>query len=258
MSDTKPTPPNGIAILVPSSGRNVCIEWAMALASLSFPVGMNHFWYISKAAPGSGHTRDKQREELAEVAIKVNAEFMMWIDDDTVPPASAVQELYYVLAQHPKAAICGGIYCTKDVPPMPIVFMELGAGPYWEWTIGDVFKCKGLGTGCMMVRTSVMKDIPKPWFKDTSEAKLGDTEMRNGIEVKIVGRSGTDDVFFAKKVSDAGYEIWAHGGVLPVHVDYATGNTYKLPKNSYPVVTYQEKLDEVNANLPEGQKKILL
>ena len=249
--------PNGLAVLVPSSGRHVCIEWAMAMASLSFPVGMNHFWYVSKAN-GQGHTRDQQREALAEMAIKINAEFMLWIDDDTVPPATAAQELFFVLSQNPKAAICGGIYCTKEEPPSPIVFLELGAGPHWQWTLGDVFKCAGIGTGCMMVRTEVMKHLPKPWFKDTSEAKLGEFEDRNGEPMRVVGRSGTDDTFFCDLVSKAGYDIIAHGGVLPVHVDYETGNTYKLPKNSYPVTSYAEKLEAVNAGLPEGQKKIIL
>lgn len=244
-------------MLVPSNGRQVCIEWAMAMASMGYPVGMNHFWYVSKSNPLEGHTRDQQREALAEMSLSI-AEYSMWVDDDTVPPANAVNELFYVLAQNPKAAICGGIYCTKEESPSPIVFLELGAGPHWNWTLGDIFKCKGLGTGCMLVRNSVLREIPKPWFKDTSESKLGDTENINGVEVKIAGRSGTDDTYFCQKVSDAGYDIIAHGGVLPVHVDYATGRTYKIPKNSFPVVSYQEKLDAINAGLPEAEKKILL
>lgn len=249
---------NGIVVLVPTSGRKVCIEWAIAIGSMSFPVGMNHSWYVSKAGPNSGFTRDQQREKLAENAIKVGAEYMLWLDDDTVPPPTAAQELFFVLSQNPKAAICGGIYCTKEEIPSPIVFMELGAGPHWQWTMGDVFKCKGIGTGCMMVRTSVLKDIPKPWFKDTSESNLGDVDIYDDIRVNIAGRSGTDDLYFCQKVSDAGYDIYAHGGVLPVHVDYETDKTYKLPKNSYPVISYGEKLDAINATLPEGQKKIII
>jgi hypothetical protein len=238
--------PNGIAVLIPSSGRNVCVEWAVRMAQLAYPVGMNHFWFIDRADPAAkGSTRDTQRERLAEKAVDMNSEFMMWIDDDTVPPPNAVTELFYVLSQNPKAAICGGIYCTKEVPPSPIVFMELGGGPYWQWTLGDVFKCKGLGTGCMMVRTSVMKDIPKPWFKDTSESTPGDIEDRGGVLLRIAGRTGTDDTYFCKKVDEAGYEILAHGGVLPTHVDYSSDpmKVYKLPLNSYPVTSYKSKLD---------------
>lgn len=247
---------SGIAVLVPSSGRHVCIEWAIALRQLMFPVGMNQIWAVSKADLTKGHQRDVQREQLTEAAIKADAEFIFWVDDDTIPPSRAICELFYVLSQNPKAGICGGIYCTKETPPSPIVFLDFGSGPYWGWTIGDVFKCAALGTGCMLVRTSILKNIPKPWFKDTSEAVLLD---QNEKGLPIVGREGTDDVYFCKKVKQAGYDIIAHGGILPVHIDYSDGDKgYKLPTNSYPVVSYQEKLDAVNAGLPEGQKKIIL
>ena len=249
---------NGICVAIPTSGRPVCIEWAIAMAQLSFPVGMNHSWGVSKADPAKGFTRDQQREALAEYAGKINAEFTLWIDDDTVPPPTAAQELFFVMAQNPNAGIVGGIYCTKEEIPSPIVFMELGAGPHWQWTLGDIFKCAGLGTGCMMVRNSILKDIPKPWFKDTSEAQLGEVEQHGDVELKIAGRSGTDDIFFCKKVAEAGYDIIAHGGILPVHYDYETGIGYKIPQNSYPVISYQEKLNALNATLPADQQRILL
>ncbi len=251
--------PNGIVVLIATSGRNVCIEWAAALTALIYPVGMNHFLYVSKADPDGGHTRAEQREMLADMALRINAEYMMWIDDDTVCPAQSIQELFYILAQNPKAVIAGGIYCTKTTPAEPIVFLELGAGPHWMWTMGDIFPCKGLGTGCMLVRTSVLKELSKPWFKDTAEATLGETEVRGDQTINIAGRTGTDDLYFCKKVAEAGYEIIAHGGVLPVHVDYSNNNAvYKLPKNSYPVTSYQEKLDALNATLPPDKQRILL
>src|ERR1039458_894343 len=129
--------PNGIAILIPSSGRDVCLEWAMALKALMPPVGINQFMFVNKANPdepdpSKRFTRAKQREVLAEKAAAVNSEFMMWLDDDTIPPSTAMQELFFVLAQNPDAGICGGIYCTKIIPPEPLVFMELGAGVYWH------------------------------------------------------------------------------------------------------------------------------
>lgn len=235
----------GIVVVVPSSGRPVPIEWAMAIATLSYPVGMNHAWYISKADKNSKEmTRDIQRETLAEKALALGAEYMMCFDDDTVPPAHTIQSLWYVLSKNPNAAICGGIYCTKTEIPMPLVFKELGDGPYWNWTLGDVFKCKGLGTGCMMIRLSVLKNIPKPWFKDTSTCEPGIIEKaEDGSPITVVGESGTDDIYFCQKVSEAGYEILAHGGVLPMHIDQE-GNQYVLPGDSYPVQSYLKKKAE--------------
>lgn len=248
---------NGICVALASSGRPVCIEWAVSIAQLNFPVGMNHSFAVSKA-DGTGFTRDQQREALAEYALKINAEYSLLIDDDTVVPPPTPSELFFIMAQNPNAGIVGGIYCTKEEIPSPLVFMELGAGPHWRWTMGDVFKCAGLGTGCMMIRNSILKNIPKPWFKDTSEAPLGEVEQHDDVTLNIAGRGGTDDLYFCKKVAEAGYDIIAHGGILPVHYDYETGRGFKLPENSYPVTSYGEKLAALNATLPPNQQRILL
>ena len=96
----------GVCVAVASSGRPVPIEWAMAIATLAYPVGMNHAWLISKADPNNeAMTRDIQRETLAERALALGTDYMMCFDDDTVPPAHAINSLWYVMAQNPKAAI---------------------------------------------------------------------------------------------------------------------------------------------------------
>lgn len=237
----------GVMVAIPSSGRNVPIGWALAMASLSYPVGMNHALFCNVANPENKEmTRDKQRESLAERAIALGAEFIMWIDDDTIPPAHAVQSLWYVLSQNPNAAICGGIYCSKEANPSPLVFKELGAGPFWHWTLGDIFPVAGVATGCMLVRTSVFKTLPKPWFKDFSVAEPGRTELVGEIELPIAGDQGTDDLYFCRKVGEAGHVILAHGGVLPVHVG-EDGKQYVLAEDSYPYVSYLHKKAEFEA-----------
>lgn len=234
----------GIGVLVASSGRPVPIEWAMAIATLAYPVGANHCWLISKADPNNPDmTRDIQRETLVERAIALGTEFAMFFDDDTVPPTHAIQSLWYVMCQNPKAAIVGGIYVTKSERPEAIVYKEIGGGAFWNWTLGDIFPCKGLGLGCMMIRLSALKNIPKPWFKD----RLGNTDMRKEmigeVEVDVVADQGTDDLYLCAKVADAGYEILAHGGVLPLHVG-EDGQQYQMPDDSYPVVSYLKRKAE--------------
>lgn len=233
--------PKGICTLIASSGRDVCLEWALSLPALTYPVGMHHFMNASKKDPNNPEfTRAAQREKLMESSEAV-AEFSMWIDDDTILPSIAISELFFVMQQNPKIGVVGGVYCTKEASPSPIVFMELGAGPHWQWTLGDVFQCAGLGTGCMLIRNSILKDIPKPWFQDTSTPGYGEKKTINGVEVSITGSEGTDDLYFCQKVTDAGYEIVAHGGVLPTHYDSETHLFHALPKNSYPVTSYLEK-----------------
>lgn len=248
----------GVAVVIPNDGRRTSIEWSMALALLAYPVGMNHTFIVGHASKemkdaaaheGKASTRDKQREMIAEKVDQMGAEYMMCLDDDTIPPPSAITDLFYVMMQHPKAAIVGGIYCTKEQIPQPLVWKEIGGGPYWDWTVGDVFPCAGLGTGCMLIRMSVLKNIPKPWFLDTSDSDVSRVDDFNGVPIRVHGSSGTDDLWFCQKVLDAGYEIWAHGGIIPVHEDQ-DGNYYMLPKDSGPMARYYARLEE--------QKKITL
>ena len=241
MSERKHRTKVGICVVVPSSGRNVSVEWAMSIATLAYPTGMNHSWFISKADPNnSSMTRDVQRDTLAEKALALGAEYMMCFDDDTVPPSHAIMSLWYVLSQNPKAAVAGGIYCTKSETPEPIVYKTLGDGAFWNWTLGDIFPCAGIGAGCMMVRLSALKDIPKPWFKD----QLGNSDRRKekigDLEMDVVSEIMTDDLYFCRKVTDAGYEILAHGGILPLHIGQ-DGRQFHLPDDCYPVKSYMEK-----------------
>ncbi len=169
---------------------------------------------------------------------------MLTLDDDTIPPAHAIQSLWSVLANNPKVAICGGIYVSKDGDfPQPLVFKDLGGGVMWNWTLGEVFPCAGIGTGCMMVRLAAFKDIPKPWFKDskpTDEYNRTNRTMVGDIQLNLVEDFGTDDLYFCRKVAEAGWGILAHGGVLALHVD-AEGKSYMLPENSYPIQSYMKK-----------------
>jgi hypothetical protein len=237
----------GITVVVPSSGRPVPIEWALGIATLSYPVGMSHAWLVNKKGTDDPNfTRAEQRETLAERAAALGSEYIMCFDDDTVPPAHAIQSLWYVLSQHPEAAICGGIYCSKEDKPSPLVFKELGAGPFWNWTLGDIFPCKSLGLGCMMVRMSALKALPKPWFLDFSKSDPGRKEKVGEIEIAITGDTGTDDSYLCQKMTEAGHVILAHGGVLPMHIG-EDGRQYVLPEDSYPIQSYLKKKAEMEA-----------
>lgn len=220
---------SGMAVGIASSGRKVDLRWALAQPVLAWPVGMSVAWLVRV-----GPDRAQNREVIAEKAVEIGAPFLFFIDDDTVCPNFAARALHHELSQHPDAAICGGIYCTKEEPPSPIVFKELGGGPHWQWKVGEVFECAGLGAGAMMIRTEFLPKIPKPWFFEPDVAPVSEVTNIGGLQVPLAREAGTDDLYFCKKVSDAGLKILAHGGVLPVHIG-EDGKEYSLPPNSYPM-----------------------
>jgi hypothetical protein len=219
---------NGMVIGVATSGRQVDFRWALSLPSLGAPVGMSVGWIAKR-----GKDRAANRQFIAEKTVKAGAPYLYMMDDDTVSPNFALQYLHAEIEKDPSIMVCGGIYCTKTLPPQPIVFKKLGGGPYYRWKVGDVFECEGLGCGAMLIKTEVFKHLKKPWFLEPNICPVDKVITIAGEQSALMGESGTDDLYFCKKVSDAGFKIMAHGGVLPVHLDQE-GNMYTLPLDSYP------------------------
>jgi hypothetical protein len=218
----------GIAICVVSSGRAVHLRWALNLPTLMFPVGMSIGWFATK-----GPDRAANRQKLVEEALKVGSPYIFFMDDDTVVPNFTLRSLHAEIEKDPSIMVCGGIYCTKEDIPAPLVFETLGGGPFYKWKVGEVFECAGLGTGCMLIKSEIFGHIPKPWFLEPDEHYIDKTIELNGTTVPLSGSRGTDDLYFCRKVREAGFKIMAHGGVLPVHLDQE-GRMYTLPLDSWP------------------------
>lgn len=223
--------PPGIFTGIASSGRPVDIRWSLSLAGLvsNVPVGMNSTWMLEV-----GLDRARNREVLAEKALQAGARYLFFLDDDTVCPNITFKYLIYEMEKDPKIMVAGGIYCTKEALPSPLVFKKIGDGSFWKWKVGEVFDCEGLGTGCMMIKTEVFEHLPKPWFLEPHETPQGEAQDIGGEKVPVSHRSGTEDLYFCQKVINAGFRIVAHGGILPLHIDQR-GIVYGLPQDSYPM-----------------------
>jgi hypothetical protein len=217
-----------IAIGVASSGRPVDLRWSLSLPQLAPPVGMSVIWLAKKSLD-----RAANREIIAEAAINMKAPLLFFLDDDTICPNFTLRYLHDAIERDPSTMVCGGIYCSKTDPPAPLVFKVIGGGPFYRWKVGEVFECAGLGAGAMLIKTEVFSRLQKPWFKEPDETSADETIVLGGTSVTRARLSGTDDLYFCKKVTDAGFKIMAHGGVLPVHLDQ-DGKMYTLPMDSYP------------------------
>jgi len=222
----------GILVGIASSGRPVHIGWSLSLINLALNAPMGSFvtWIVE-----TGPDRAGNREKLAEAAIQAGAKYLFYLDDDTICPNTTLKYLVYEIEKDPEIMICGGIYCTKELPSVPIVFQRFGDGAFWNWKIGDVFDCEGLGTGCMLIKTEVFKHLSKPWFFEPHEAPVGESTKIGDRAVPILFRGGTEDLYFCRKVTEAGFRIVAHGGVTPIHVDQ-NGTPFGLSPESYPML----------------------
>lgn len=213
---------------LPFCQRPVQPEWAVSIRNLAMPLNCTYGF-----APLRGLPIDEARNALAESALAEQAKYLFFIDDDTAPPQHAITNLISILDSDPEAMVAGGIYFTREKRPQPIVFKEEGGGPSWDWAYKDVFECSSLGTGCMMVKTEVFSKIEKPWFKTILENETG-----------VI----TDDIYFCRKVKEAGYKIFADGGVIPIHWDVKTGSAYTMSQDDPPVKRYKEQQAAIVAN----------
>jgi hypothetical protein len=215
----------GLVLGLPFGRKQVRREWAHAMMTVAWPVNTTVLHSITVDMPIAN-----ARNLTCQQALEVGAKYVWFVDDDTVVPQASIRMLMYELEQHPEAIAIGGIYCAKTDPPQPMVFQELGQGSFWDWTVGHVFECAGIGTGCMLVRVEALKSIEQPWFQTTDE--LSQTQGRI---------QETDDIYFCKKARKQGFKILAHGGVLCHHWDNTTDKVYKLPEDSRPFLNANKK-----------------
>ena len=78
------------------------------------------------------------RNEVVRKARKENFEWLLFIDDDVFLPEDAVKKL---LSRQKN--IISGIYWVKSEVDNPVIFKRFGAGPYFDFPIGEVFEIGG-------------------------------------------------------------------------------------------------------------------
>ncbi len=211
-----------LMIAIPTLGRPVPLQWALNFKSMNPPINFNCDFNII-----FGKEIGEARNALAKAAIARGCKYLFFLGDDVVAPPHTIRQLIYRMENDPTVDVVGGVYCAKADPPAPLVFVENGAGSYWDWKIGEFFPCTGLGMDCTLIRTSIFDKIPEPWFKTVDT----DTFM-DGIPG---AEAWTEDLYFLKKVADAGFGIYCDASVICEHHDVYTGKAWKLPKDSLPM-----------------------
>lgn len=132
-----------------------------------------------------------QRENLVEEAISSGATHILWLDTDMTFPPDVVERL----EKHNKPVVTCN-YVKRGIPTMPVAYKSDGKQAYPVNSNGktglEEVDVTGLGVCLMDVR--VFKDIPKPWFLMGYNPNTG----------KHMG----EDVYFFRKLKDAGYKCW--------------------------------------------------
>jgi glycosyltransferase involved in cell wall biosynthesis len=158
------------------------------------------------------------RNHIVEQAIKANAEYLLFLDDDTMPPPNLFIKLLSL-----KKDIASGLYCTKTLPSYPLIFEREGEGCFGDWKLGDLVRVWGCGMGATLINMRVFTEgkIEKPYFKTERLAAYKDPETQGWYY-----RSGTEDLYFLDKAMHAGYETYVDTSLHCYHFDRNSGMMY--------------------------------
>lgn len=129
-----------------------------------------------------------QREKLAQQALAIKADYALWLDSDMMFPSTTAMRLM----GHDKDIVCSN-YMKRSVPLQTVAYPERGKWDEWLPLEGDqeLQEVEGIGMGCMMMKTEVLKKINPPYF---------------AFEYKDKEWHG-EDFYFQGKLRKAGYKI---------------------------------------------------
>lgn len=143
---------------------NVTHDWAAAMAGLGGGLAVTTLRQHIR-----NYRVDIAKNRLAQMALNNNVQWMLFVDDDVLPPQNALLKMTKLWRSDPKYKMISGIYWSKSDPPVPLIFNgdrypgEL-AGSVWDWTTSDLIQADAGGAGLLFVDADIFRKTEPPWF----------------------------------------------------------------------------------------------
>lgn len=204
---------------------------------------------------------DHNRNFIAERFLEFeNAEWLFWIDSDTIPPRGTIHRLLGT-----GKSLVGGLYYAKGDPHEPIAYERLPDGKYRSirnFVPGEILPADAAGMGCILMHRSVLEDIKKTHVplqrltggiilvpKDDIQGEIKDKKNKTDMTVvngvyrdRVWEPNGeykypffgseygrTEDMWFFEKAKKAGHNLWIDTSVECKHIGPKefTGHQYR-------------------------------
>lgn len=201
-----------VAVCVPTRGliHAKVVEWLLTFETKSFePL----FIFVA------GLEMPECREVLVDKFLTTAADYLFFLDDDTLPPKDAIDKLLAI-----DKDIATGITWNKitDEYNRPMIGYQnpISGLIQWStsWVYPDVFRIDGAGLSNCLIKRKVLEAIQRPrfnWNWTFTAPDGGKTEIFQG-----------EDIYFFMKAKAAGFEAWCNSDVQCQHIDVRTGNDY--------------------------------
>ena len=107
---------------------------------------------------------DANRSEIVQRHLEEDekAGAIWWIDDDTVPPAGALEKLVAMDVE-----VAAGLYFLRVPPCSPVAYFRNPGGTYaplWNYQRGEIVHVDSVGMGCTLVRRTVYERIKREYL----------------------------------------------------------------------------------------------
>lgn len=171
-----------------------------------------------------GYPVDRVRNQICKRFLESDADYLLMIDDDVVPPATVLD-----MARHDKDVVAG--LCYAYLPRLGYYSVAYPSGnehgkPVERLGIGEQIEGRGLievelaGTACMLIHRRVLEALDRPHFK-----------MQLDDDCLLIKDS--EDFSFCRKARAAGFSIWldtdqpcGHYRALDMHASVRWGQEY--------------------------------
>lgn len=216
-----------------------------SLTESQYPAYTNHcqFWFrLGRSYPNytfvfnnpSRTSIDRMRNATAKAAIAMNADYILFLDDDViVPPNDGLKKLLEC-----KADIAAGSVVIRGYPFDYMIFqrMKKAGGdivPIKQIRRG-IRDCEAVGFSFALIKVSALKKMKGPWF--------------------VTGIHNTEDVFFCTQLKRLFPEttIKYNGDLECGHILWPE---IMFPSNKALYKKYQEKLNPALLTQPKANRK---
>ena len=112
-----------------------------------------------------------QRESLIKQAIEVGSEWVLWLDSDMMFPPSVLMRL---LAHNEDLVGCN--YMKRSYPFKTVAFTDTSDWENWipiQYS-NELVEAEAVGMGCVLMKTTLFKELQKPYFEYTYQPKTED------------------------------------------------------------------------------------
>lgn len=152
------------------------------------------------------------RNKLAGYAMKMEADYILWLDSDMVFQPDTLERMIQTLDEHKEIDILSGLYFRRGQPFTPVLYKKLETdaegNTVWEDYIDfpeGVFEVAGCGFGCVLMRTDCLLDI---------------AAKENGGMWFTPFRDCGEDCAFCIRARNNGYRIFCDSSIDLGHMAY--------------------------------------